>query len=344
MRILMTLLVRDEADILEAQLRYHFERGIDFVVATDNDSVDGTTELLRRYERDGRLHLIRESGVVRQNEWVTRMARLAAEEFGADWVIHADADEFWWPRHGAIRETLAAVPPHFGVVRGLMRHFVPRPDAPDPFFERMIVRHSLVPSGSDVYNANVKVSHRAAGDVEVMGGNHDAYGEGLALLRQWFPFEVLHFPMRSLAQMQAKFSGEDWGDYFGPHARGMRRAIASAAPEEVFARYLVDDDALDWGVAAGSLAIDVRLRNFLRKGVATGRTGGPERFEPQSEMEAERAFLADVGAFMETDSAVVLRRRADDVDRRLAGLELPFGAEVSAAKALRRVVAHRRGR
>jgi hypothetical protein len=346
MKVVMTLLVRDEVDIVDAQLRYHFERGIDFVVATDNRSVDGTTEVLARYEREGRLHLIRESGVIRQSEWVTRMARLAAEELGADWVINADVDEFWWPRQGSIRETLAAVPAHFGVVRGLMRHFVPRPGADEPFFERMIVRHPSVPSRFDLYNANVKVAHRAVRDVEVTGGNHDAYGEGLALLRQWFPFEVLHFPVRSVAQMQAKFSRREDGEHAGPHAGGIRRAIASEGPEEVFARYLVDDDALTEGMAAGSLAIDVRLRDSLRHGMALAlaSTTVSERFEPESELEAERAFVADVGAFMESDSAVALRRRADELDHRLAALELPLGAGVSPAQALRRVVTRARSR
>ena len=103
MKLVMTLLARDEADIVESWLSFHLNAGVDFVVATDNRSVDGTTDVLERYAREGHLHLIRESGEdLRQNEWVTRMARLAATDFGADWVINSDADEFWWPRGASL--------------------------------------------------------------------------------------------------------------------------------------------------------------------------------------------------------------------------------------------------
>jgi hypothetical protein len=43
MRLVMTLKVRDEADILDDNLRYHRALGVDFFVVTDNGSVDGTS-------------------------------------------------------------------------------------------------------------------------------------------------------------------------------------------------------------------------------------------------------------------------------------------------------------
>src|SRR4026209_511232 len=117
MKLVMTLLVRDEADIVDAQIAFHLAAGVDLVIATDNRSEDGTTGVLERYEREGRLHLLREPGDdLRQSEWVTRMARLAATDFGADWVINSDADEFWWPRGASPSEVLAGAPPPHGTV------------------------------------------------------------------------------------------------------------------------------------------------------------------------------------------------------------------------------------
>ena len=88
------------------------------------------------------LHLIREPGDdLRQSEWVTRMARLAATEFGADWVLNTDADEFWWPRGASLKELLAADSRHASAsLRGAWRNFVPRPDDDRFFAERMTVR------------------------------------------------------------------------------------------------------------------------------------------------------------------------------------------------------------
>ena len=195
MKIGMTIAVRNEADIVEENLRYHLGAGVDFIIATDHRSEDGTTEILERYERDGLLHLTRETGeAFLQTEWVTRMARLAATRFGADWVINTDADEFWWPHSGTLREVFAAAPRGYGALRGIWRHSHFDQYDDRAFSERMVVRRAPGNDPADPYCANAKVVHRGEPNVCVSHGNHDAVGKGLALLRELGPVRGASFP------------------------------------------------------------------------------------------------------------------------------------------------------
>src|SRR6266571_8942420 len=165
MKLVMTLLARDEADIVDDQIRFHLNAGVDFVIATDNLSEDGTTEILESYARDGQLHLIREEDkYLRQSEWITRMGRLAASDFGADWVIHSDTDEFWWPRGESLKDVLTSVPERYGIVRALLRQFVPRPDDGSFFADRMVVRMATsapINDPTSLFRPNLKAVHRA---------------------------------------------------------------------------------------------------------------------------------------------------------------------------------------
>ncbi len=333
----MTLLVRDEEDIVDEQLRYHLGQGVDFVVATDHRSTDGTAEILDRYEREGHLHLVREDDVaIRQAEWVTRMARLAATDFGADWVLLSDADEFWWPREGTLRDILEAIPLRFGAIRGLWRHFVPRPETGEPFYERMIVRRRSTSDFQSPYHPQVKVVHRADPEVRVTQGNHDAFGHRLELVREWCPFEVLHFPVRTPEQMERKFLA--WEST--PHAPGAgvprhteatAGAVRTRGGATVFRDLLVDDDALAAGLSEGTLVVDTRLRDVLRLAPEE-----PRPLLPAPSLADDAAFAEEVDVLLATDSAVKLERRVDAFERRLGAVEV--SAAAVPGRALRRAI------
>lgn len=100
-RLVETLLVRDEVELIELNLRAHAALGVEGFVVMDNGSTDGTREVLE--ELRGELELIvidRPEDDYRQSEWKTELAFTARDRLGADWSFNADADEFWLPTDG----------------------------------------------------------------------------------------------------------------------------------------------------------------------------------------------------------------------------------------------------
>jgi hypothetical protein len=319
-KIVMTLAVRDEVDIVEANIRYHLDAGVDFIIATDHRSGDGTTEILRRFERDGCLQLIRRGeGAFRQTEWVNEMARLAATKYGADWIINSDADEFWWPHSGTLHDVFAAVPARYGAVRGIWRHFVLRPEDSAPFHERMVVRRAPALEPVDPYCANAKVAHRADPNVRISRGNHDAFGERLSLLREWVPLEILHFPIRNHEHLKSKYTTKLAGhrlagvDLVPLHIARIAKSLEENA-DQLYRNLLVDEAALEQGLAAGLLTRDTRLRDQLRGDIVM----------PPS-LADDVAFVEEIDAMLTLDSAMRLLARVDSFERRLGAVEAKRG-------------------
>jgi hypothetical protein len=336
MRLVMTLLARDEADIVDAQVAFHLNAGIDFVVATDNRSTDGTTEILEQYEQRGLLHLIREPGDdLRQSEWVTRMARLAATDFGADWVLNADADEFWWPRGGDFRRLFAAIPHHLGVVRGAWRNFVPRPDDGGFFAERMTARLSAPRFHPHPLSIHFKSAHRGHAAVRVGRGNHEAFADGLVPLRGWYPIEILHFPVRSLEQCLRKYVTQfvalerNAEKGIPDHMAEAYEAYRAGRLEDFYRPLVVDDQAVAQGVRSGDLTLDTRLRDVLA-GLGFGEGAAGARARPPA-IDDGAAFAAECSALDEADLGLAFGACVDDLERRIAALEQTLARRVRAA-------------
>ncbi|HUF01273.1 MAG TPA: glycosyltransferase family 2 protein [Gaiellaceae bacterium] len=325
MTLVMTLLARDEADVIESWLTFHLNAGADLVVATDNRSEDGTTEILERYAREGHVHLIHEPGEdLRQHEWVTRMARLAATDFGADWVINSDADEFWWPRGGSLARVLAAIPPRYGAVGAFLRTFAPRPDGEGSFAERLTVRFSALAPINDpasLYKPIRKVIHRGNPEIRLTRGNHGLVDSPFDPLRGWFPIEVLHFPLRSLAQCEhkARLQGNAWKHIARSptayHAQ-MFEALETGTIADYYASQTISDEEVERGVTEGRLVVDTRLRDALRQ----LDTGAGSLDFPTPSLVDEATYAVEAAVLGEAD-VVRLQRRLDTLEGRLATVE-----------------------
>jgi glycosyltransferase involved in cell wall biosynthesis len=265
MKLVMTLLVRDEQDIIRENLDFHLAQGVDEVIVTDNGSEDATVEILREYESRGVARLLHEpADDYSQGRWVTRMAQLAAME-GADWVINNDADEFWWPPAGSLKSVFEELGGEVGMVVAHRQNFVPRPEDGRPFWERMTLRErvSLNPLGKPL---PPKLAHRADPEITVAQGNHKVEGANLGERLDDGSIEILHFPMRTYGQFENKIvkGGRAYGrNRELPQRTGRTWRRLYAAWEEGGLREHYDANVVVEGSRA-DLVEDTRLRDFLR--------------------------------------------------------------------------------
>lgn len=240
MKLVLTLLLRDEEDTLRANIEFHLAQGVDFIIATDNRSTDGTPDILAEYERAGVLRAIREDADdYAQHAWVTRMARLAASDYDATWVVNCDADEFWHPTHGSLREVLAAVHPNTQAAVAPRSNFPPITGAlTKTFYQSQIWRdtRSETMIGTPL---PPKVCHRAFRTIEVKQGNHGVLLDGKLVATTPLPISIAHFPLRSYEQFERKIRlggaaymrnttlppsvGRTWRDMYAMLAEGRLR-------------------------------------------------------------------------------------------------------------------------
>jgi hypothetical protein len=279
MKLVMTLLVRDEQDVIADTIAYHLSRGVDHVIVTDNRSRDATRRIVDAYRRRGVATLIDEpDDDYAQNVWVTRMARLAATELGADWVINGDADEFWWPEHGDLKTTLASIAAESSALSVRRVNFLPlRSPGANPV--RSMLYRDAVSANALGRTLPDKVLHRATGDVEVGPGNHRATSPSLGAAQKTDAILIFHYPYRSYDQFAQKIANGGASmlknTTFSPIAVGHWRTLypmlrAGELRAWYDARPHADDDALQDRLARGGIVRDDRLSRYLAEFVPAG--------------------------------------------------------------------------
>jgi glycosyltransferase involved in cell wall biosynthesis len=269
-RIVLTLLTRDEADIIAHNLDYHQAQGVDWIIVTDNGSTDGTREILEQYAQRGGVTLLFEPPAdFSQHRWVTRMARLAYTHHAADWVINADADEFFVSRRGDLRQDLASCA-SADVVLAARRDFISLKRllqvAPVEMVYRKAVSCNL--AGKPL---SPKAIHRGAPDVVVTQGNHEATSQCFRPETVASPIEIFHYPIRSRAQFERKVrnggsgyaQNSDLRKNVGFHKRYWYELLQHGELDLEYERHAFSPVRLSAGLATGQLLEDRAVADWF---------------------------------------------------------------------------------
>lgn len=282
MRLYGVSMVRDEADIIRANVLYHLAAGFDRLLILDNGSSDGTRKILRKLGGDPRVRWTRDRGSFRQGEVFTELARQAAAE-GADWVAPIDADDFWHAPGSSIKEVLASSDASALAVRHV--DFIQRRGQRESSFDELLTMTRRVPEPLDrslapdllaagktsyVQMARLhKLVSRASEAIKMVKGAHALDGvEGP--VEETDALLLLHAPLRSLAHLESRADAADrrtgTGKSLGPgwHARRWKKLKEEGAIEREWAANSYDEEGrLDvYGVPHETL-VDPTLRDAV---------------------------------------------------------------------------------
>lgn len=213
-RIVMTLLVKNEADIIESNIKFHRALGVDAFVVMDNNSSDGTREILEKLQHSVEIIIIDEECLYHQKKWMFSLAGIAKRKLGADWVISNDADEFWLPDDDlSIKEVLSfkghvLVCNKYNMVlsEGLTHFFdsVFRVESP-VLYEKNKQQQQRDGVSMVLAKVSPKVIVNPHGLLFISGGNHRAiHISNLSpdSTKRFGKISVYHYPFRSYQQFE----------------------------------------------------------------------------------------------------------------------------------------------
>jgi len=180
MKLVAVTKILNEDDIVEAFVRHHNSQ-IDHHLFLDNGSVDRSVEILRAL-KDERLKITvlqNKCSYFNEKYYNTNMFQFAARDFGADWVLFLDTDEFIDARAApeGLHAHFEALPPDANClsIPSISYHDVSGPEKADLLIPRRLRHRDGTPNPS---TTKIFVRGRLAGYVDIDAGQHTALMNG----------------------------------------------------------------------------------------------------------------------------------------------------------------------
>ena len=295
--LVMTILVKNEIDIIETNIRLHAALGVDAFVVMDHMSDDGTRERLESLAKEFEITIIHQPDpVYKQREWMTQLAHTAYVKYGADWIISNDADEFWIPDEGDSLRSLLAF--RGSVLTCTRKNMLPPRDASGsilPFYASEYCVENPVNYGDFAKshtNVNMllqkiapKIIVNPRGLIAIKGGNHKAkhlydysFLKPYEKIKRLKGITVYHYPDRTYAQFlesvlhRREMLEKHPGTRMGNHYRYWIRAYEEGNLEEIFSAFLFTPEERTFLERIGILSKTKRPGSVIRKALGLDRT------------------------------------------------------------------------
>jgi hypothetical protein len=277
----------DQGDILRDFLDWHLHLGFDLILAIDHGSTDGSREILDEYAATGRLIWwpLPDRNIDNYSPGDV-LSTAARDEYGADWIVHCDVDEFLCTSGADLRTILADAEERGASVLDIPRRAMTGRPIPEGkrATEVLTLRidETYNPSHEEMVSGNIPTRFcfiGVQGHLAIRASAFEKYGPGAhTTTPRWGEtasderLYILTYPTRGFATLQQKVENvasflalnPDLPPGWGWHWRRLVRQRAEGRLREAYDNEFVSDEEARRLIADGTCATDETVASWLR--------------------------------------------------------------------------------
>jgi hypothetical protein len=272
-KLSMVILVKNEEDIIEKNIRFHSALGVDNFVIMDNNSEDNTRDILSSLKNEFEITIIDEKGPYAQSKFMTKLNKIAKKKYNPDWIINNDADEFWVP---TVTESLKDALNFKGSVLQVPRSNMILYDGINSWVESEYRVANQILSREDYDNTNImlgkigrKVIINPHGYIKTNSGNHSAEHIAFWKKQEFRKIHIYHYPIRSYKQFEKTIKNRakllKIGAKMGIHYKKWAKLYEEGKLLEEFEKMVFDNEKLKCLQDINIIKKDTKPKELFKK-------------------------------------------------------------------------------